>query len=299
MKSRAGFLMGLVGTGVTPSLTPPLHMEEARAQGLAYIYQPIDLTALGLEPDALPQILDWAERLGFDALNITHPCKRTVIPLLDRLDPVAAALGAVNTVLFTPEGRVGYNTDTSGFERAFHESLPGAGVRGIVQIGAGGAGSAVADALMRGGAEDLVIVEIAQDLATDLAAQLSARHGRPVRSATTAELPGLLRNADGVVNCTPVGMHHHPGVPFDPALLHPTQWVADIVYRPLDTDLLIAARALGCRTLHGGHMAVGQAADTFRLVTGRDANLHRMHHQFRSLIDAEEAASSPMTKESL
>ena len=292
MPPKNAILMGLVGTGTTPSLTPPMHMREGREQGIALVYRPIDLTALDLEPERLPEILDWAERLGFDALNITHPCKRDAIPLLDRLDPVAEGLGAVNTVLLTPEGRIGYNTDTTGFERAFREALPGAATGSVVQLGAGGAGSAVADALLRLGAADLVIVDLDAERASALAAEVGARHGRPVRAAGPERLPELLETGDGVVNCTPIGMDHHPGTPLDLSLLRPRHWVADIVYRPLETELLRTAREVGCRTMHGGHMAVGQAVDTFRLVTGREADPARMHAHFRSLIEAEDAAEA-------
>lgn len=289
MTRRAAYLMGLVGDGVTPSLTPPLHMAEGFAQGLATVYRPIDLPRLGLTPAHLPEVLDWTERLGFDALNITHPCKVDVIPLLDRLDPVAESLGAVNTVLFTPEGRVGYNTDTTGFERAVRDGLPGAAVDSVVQVGAGGAGSAIADALLRLGVRRLTIVDVDDARARRLAGELAARHPAEVAGTGPGELPGALATSSGVVQCTPIGMHHHPGTPFDPSLLRPEQWVADIVYRPIDTELLAAARAIGCRTLHGGHMAVGQAVDTFRLVTGIEPDRERMQQQFRSLLEDEEA----------
>lgn len=283
------YAMGLIGDGVLPSLTPPLQMAEARAHGLTLVYRPLALDALGLTVGALPEMLDWAERLGFDALNITHPCKIAVIPLLDRLEPIAASVGAVNTVRFTAEGRVGYNTDTTGFERAMREGLPGAPVGRVVQVGAGGAGSAVADALLRLGAGELTIIDVDTARATALAEELAARHGAQVRGNGPGDLPDVLARADGVVQCTPIGMHQHPGLPFDPELLLPTQWVADIVYRPLDTALLTAARERGCRTLPGGRMAVGQAADTFRLVTGREPDVERMHQQFQRLIDDEEA----------
>lgn len=289
MTRRPAYLMGLIGSGVGPSLTPPMHMAEGRAHGLDYVYRPVDLETLDLSPDELPSILDWAERLGFDALNITHPCKQSVIPLLDRLDPVAEALGAVNTVLFTPGGRVGHNTDTTGFERAMREGLPGAHVDAVVQVGAGGAGSAVADALLRVGARRLAIVDVDARRARRLAAELAERHEAEVAGSGIEDLAELMSSSDGVVQCTPIGMHHHPGTPFDPALLRPAQWVADVVYRPLDTELLTAARAIGCRTLHGGHMAVGQAADAFRLVTGDDPDLERMHQHFQRLVDDEEA----------
>ncbi|KEP75526.1 shikimate dehydrogenase, partial [Microbacterium sp. SUBG005] len=143
------YLVGLIGTGVLPSLTPPMHMAEARALGLTYVYRPLDLTALGIDPARIGEVLAWAERLGYDAVNVTHPCKQSVLAHLDRIDPVAAALGAVNTVLFTPTGRVGHNTDTTGFAAAFVDGLPDAATRHVVQLGAGGAGSAVADALLR------------------------------------------------------------------------------------------------------------------------------------------------------
>ncbi|MFV0434016.1 MAG: shikimate dehydrogenase [Leucobacter sp.] len=283
------YLLGLVGTGTTPSLTPALHIAEGLAQGFACVYRPIDLSVLDIDPERLPEILDWAERLGFDALNITHPCKRQVIAYLDRVDPVAEALGSVNTVRFTAEGRIGYNTDTTGFERAFRNGLAGAPTERVVQLAAGGAGAAVADALLRIGARQLTVVDIEFERARELAEQLASRHDAQVRAAAAAELPGLLAEADGLVHCSPVGMRHHPGIPLDAELLHSRLWVADIVYRPLETELLRAAKAMGCRTLHGGAMAVGQAIDTFRIVTGRDPDPERMDRHFQSLITDEEA----------
>jgi shikimate dehydrogenase len=89
-----------------------------------------------------------------------------------------------------------------------------------------------------------------------------------------------------VVNCTPVGMHQHPGLPFDAALLSPDQWVADVVYRPIETGLVRAARARGCRVLDGGHMAVGQAVDAFRLFTGAEPDAARMRAHFLELVAA-------------
>jgi shikimate dehydrogenase len=280
--------VGLVGTGVTPSLTPPLHMAEARALGIDYVYRTIDLTALGLVPDQLPDILTWARRLGFDALNITHPCKRLVIEYLDRVDPVAAALGAVNTVLFTDEGLVGYNTDTTGFETALRTGLPDVALQRVVLLGAGGAGTAVGDALLRRGVRELTVVDVDAHRAGEVAADLGARHAAQVTAALPADLPRLLAESDGVVHCTPTGMHDHPGLPFSPDLLRPELWVADIVYRPLETALLRAARAAGCRTLDGGRMAVFQAADAFALITGIRPDPDRMIDRFHRLVAADE-----------
>lgn len=285
--TSTSFLAGLVGSGVTPSLTPPMHAAEGSAQGLDYAYRPIDLTVLGIGPEQLPEILTWAERLGFDALNITHPCKQLALGHLDRIDPAAAALGAVNTVLFTAEGRVGYNTDTTGFEAAFRAGMPAARTDRVVQLGAGGAGSAVADALLRLGTRRLSIVDLDAERAIRLAADLASRHGAEVEGVGLEALPARLAEADGVVHCTPRGMREHPGAPFDLSLLRSELWVADIVYRPIETELLRAARALGCATLDGGGMVVFQAADAFRLITGREADPERMMRHFHQMLDDE------------
>jgi shikimate dehydrogenase len=283
------YLVGLIGTGVAPSLTPALHMVEAAALGIPYVYRTIDLPDLGLSPDDLGDILTWCERLGYDAVNVTHPCKRDVIPHLDRVDPTAAALGAVNTVLFTPEGRIGHNTDTTGFERAFETGMPGVDLQRVTQLGAGGAGSAVADALLRLGVRELTIVDLDETRAGELAEQLADRHGRPVAVAGIDDLPDAVRRASGVVHCTPTGMAAHPGMPFDAGLLRPELWVADIVYRPLHTELLAAATSAGCTTLDGGRMAVHQAVDAFELITGRRPDPDRMIRHFHDLVAPHES----------
>src|SRR5689334_18631040 len=116
-------LVGLVGAGIQASRTPRLHEREGTAQGLRYEYRLIDLDVLKRDSSALPDILADAQRAGFAGLNITHPCKQSVIPLLDELSKEAAALGAVNTVVLKEGRRVGHNTDRSGFETSFRREL--------------------------------------------------------------------------------------------------------------------------------------------------------------------------------
>jgi shikimate dehydrogenase len=279
------YLVGLVGTGVGPSLTPALHMAEGKAQGLDYVYKTIDLAEMGAAPERIGEVLQWARTLGFDALNITHPCKRLVIEHLDDIDDVAAELGAVNTVVFEGRRAVGYNTDTTGFALGFHEGLPGAATDNVVLIGAGGAGAAVGDALLRVGTDHLTIVDVDAERATALAHELSSRRPEARVDASSVEkLPVLLPGSDGVVHCTPTGMAAHPGMPFPEDLLHPGLWVADIVYRPLDTALLRAALRAGCRVCDGGHMAVHQATEAFALITGLTPDSERMSRHFRRLV---------------
>ncbi|MDX2876580.1 shikimate dehydrogenase, partial [Streptomyces ipomoeae] len=242
--AKDSYLVGLIGSGIGPSLSPALHEREADRQGLRYLYRLIDIDVLGVGPQAVGDLLRAARDLGFDGLNITHPCKQLVIEHLDGLAPQAAALGAVNTVVFEDGGRaIGHNTDVTGFAASFARGLPDAPLEKVVQLGAGGAGAAVAHAMLTLGAGRITVVDAMPDRATDLATGLN-RHfgaGRAV-AATPDSLAGLLAEADGVVHATPTGMAAHPGLPFAAELLHPGLWVAEVVYRPLETELLRAAR---------------------------------------------------------
>ncbi|WP_049561786.1 shikimate dehydrogenase [Nonomuraea sp. SBT364] len=276
------FLVGLIGSGIGPSLSPPLHEQEAAHHGLHYVYRLLDTDRLGLDVGTLVRT---ARRFGFDGLNITHPCKQAVIPYLDELSPDAAMLGAVNTVVFDGQRAVGHNTDWTGFAESFARGLPDAPTHRIVQLGAGGAGSAVAHALLTMGADRVTVVDADPARALALAGELAGRFdGGRARHATHAELPDLLAGADGLVHATPTGMARHPGLPLAAELLRPGLWVADIVYRPLETELLRQARAAGCRTLHGGGMVVFQAVHAFRLFTGREPDAERMLAHLTDLI---------------
>lgn len=280
--SRPSFLAGLIGSGIGASRTPPMHEREGDEQGLRYTYQNINLDRLGLGADALPDLLLAAERMGFAGLNITHPCKQAVVPLLDELSPDAQALGAVNTVVLRDGRRRGENTDWWGFAEAFRRNMADAARDQVVQLGAGGAGAAVAHALLTLGVERLVIGDVDAGRAASLADSLCARFGGD-RAAACTDLPVAMAAADGLVHCTPTGMVAHPGLPLPAALLRRELWVADIVYFPLETELLRTARALGCRTLDGGSMAVFQAVEAFRLITGVTPDPERMLRHFAEL----------------
>jgi shikimate dehydrogenase len=293
MSNRAeSFLVGLVGDGVMPSLTPYMHEREGDVQGLRYLYRPIDLIELGLPGQAVGELLAGARSLGFNGLNITHPCKQLVLDYLDEVSPDARRLGAVNTVVIRDGRFVGHNTDFSGFAAALASGLPGATLDRVVQLGAGGAGSAVAYALLTAGVLELDLVDTDAARCGARAAELAGFFPElTVTARTTAELPRLMPLADGLVHCTPVGMAAHPGVPLDMSLVEPRHWVADIVYRPIETELVRAARAKGCEVLDGGRMAVGQAADAFRIFTGREPDAERMRSHFLDLVAAEEVAA--------
>ncbi|MFH9087311.1 shikimate dehydrogenase [Streptomyces sp. NPDC017673] len=290
--AKDSYLVGLVGSGIGPSLSPALHHREADRQGLRYLYRLLDTDVLGVPPEAVGDLVRAARDLGFDGLNITHPCKQLVLPHLDALDPRAEALGAVNTVVFDGGRAVGHNTDVTGFAASFARGLPDAPMERVVQLGAGGAGAAVAHAVLTLGAGRVTVVDALPDRAATLAASLQ-RHFGPGRAvaATADRLAELLRDADGLVHATPTGMAAHPGLPLPAELLRRGLWVAEVVYRPLETELVRAARAVGCAVLGGGGMAVFQAADAFRLFTGREPDSARMLADIEELAGAERSGS--------
>lgn len=275
-------LAGLIGAGIQASRTPALHEHEGDAQGLRYLYRLIDLDQLKLDSSALPDLLMAAERMNFTGLNITFPCKQAIIPLLDELSPEARGIGAVNTVVLKDGKRIGHNTDCLGFAEGFRRGLKDVARERVVQMGAGGAGAAVAHALLSEGVQLLSIFDVDQSRAQSLANNLNQHFGFG-RAVAGHDLPGTLGQADGLVNTTPMGMKKLPGTPVPVELLRAQLWVAEIVYFPLETELLRNARALGCRTLDGGNMAVFQAVKAFELFSGVVPDAQRMLAHFQSM----------------
>jgi len=276
-------LCGLIGSGIQRSLSPALHEREAEAHGLECRYELFDLDQLAVGIEALPELLASARRRGFRGLNITYPCKQAVLPLIDGLSEEAQAIGAVNTVLFDAGGLTGYNTDGSGWAWAFRRGLPGADVARVVVLGAGGAGSACADAILRLDARELVIVDREAERSFGLAQRLNSMHAGK-RAGASVDLAAALKTASGLIHATPTGMAGFPGIAVPVDLLRPDLWVSEVVYVPLETALIEAARRAGCRTMDGGHMAVGQAGGAFRLFTGLEPDIDRMDAHFRRLV---------------
>lgn len=266
-------LLGLIGAGIQRSLAPALQEEEGRHHDLRIHYQLIDAGA-----DALPTLIAAARTMGFAGLNITFPCKQAVIPLLDALSEEARAIGAVNTIVREGQRFIGHNTDGSGWSWGFRRALPKADLSRVVLLGAGGAGSACADAVLRLGAQELLIYDRDASRAAELAQRLGPR------AKASDKLGTAMQGASGLIHATPTGMASFPGMPLPEALLRPSMWVSEIVYVPLETPLLKAARRAGCAVVDGGHMNVGQAVGAFKLFTGLDADPARMDAHFRRLV---------------
>jgi shikimate dehydrogenase len=280
--SERSFVLGLLGVGIGASLTPALQVREGRESGLSLSYRLIDAGRLGMDADDLGEVLDWAQRLGFDGLNVTHPFKQAVVPLLDELSQDAVDLGAVNTVLFDGGRMLGRNTDWSGYGRAFRQVLPEAVHDRVVLVGAGGAGVAVGYSLLEQGAEHVAVLDRDLERAQGCVVRLAKRFG-DARVTRADDLTRAVADAHGLVNATPVGMHAHPGLPVPAGVVRPDLWVSDVVYFPLETELVGLARERGCRVLGGGGMAVHQAAGAFEYFTGQSPNADRMARHFREL----------------
>jgi shikimate dehydrogenase len=295
---RRSWLTGLIGHGIGPSLTPELHEREAERQGLRYVYKVIDQPDGAVDRDRLHRLLTGAIELGFDGLNVTHPVKQAMVPLVDEVAPTVRAIGALNTVLIRDGRTTGHNTDVTGFRRSFTDGLPGVDRDRVVLIGAGGAGTAVAHALADLGVRRLLVVDLDPDRAARLGASLDGTGAEAeLVEPTRAGLTTALDSAAGLVNASPMGMAAHPGSPVPRELLRPGLWLADIVYRPLETALLADARASGCTVLSGAGMAVHQAADAFELITGREADRAAMLRDFDELVAAETSVSRDTTEE--
>lgn len=275
-------LIGLVGTNILESLAPALHEDALAAAGLEGHYHLMDLDVLKGRP--LAAVLQAVRTAGFAGINVTHPCKEAVIPLLDDVSPEAREIGAVNTVVIDRDGRtIGHNTDRTGFYRGFEEALgrDAARDRTVVLIGAGGAGRAVAFALMDHGVARVLLHDTNGKRATALCADLAARFGA-ARCKVAPELAPAVGEAAGIANATPIGMRGYPGMPLPPELVTKDHWVADVIYTPLETELVKLAQDKGCRIMNGGGMCVHQAAEAYRLFTGREADVARMHRTFEA-----------------
>ncbi|MBV1694163.1 MAG: shikimate dehydrogenase [Hyphomicrobiales bacterium] len=289
--TRKATLVGLIGANIQGSLSPALHEDAFAAAGIVGHYHLMDLDRLAGR--TLERLLAAAISVGFAGLNITFPVKQAILPLLDEVSTEARQIGAVNTVTISANGRaIGHNTDRSGFRRSLEEGLGADTVEGktVALIGAGGAGRAVAFALMDLGAAHVLVNDIDMERAAATVADV-ARHYGAARCSFAPDLIAAAANAAGIVNATPIGMTGFPGMPIPAQALQPRHFVADVIYSPNETWLIAEARAKGCRVLTGGGMCVHQAADAFRLFSGLEPDIQRMHRTFAHALARRDATA--------
>ncbi|MFP5370414.1 MAG: shikimate dehydrogenase [Actinomycetes bacterium] len=284
------YRVALVGHGIGPSLSPALHMREAALLGLDYTYEIVDLLDA---PDAdLEAELVRLEREGYQATNITHPFKQQVLEHVQHRSEVVDRIGSANLVVFGEGGRTAHNTDYLGFRHGLEDFLGERAGGTVLQVGAGGAGLATACVLADLGFGEVVVHDRSLEAARRLVERFDASPQVGFRDSG-GHLDGWLGRVDGVVHVTPVGMREHPGVALDVDLLRAGAWVAEVVYRPLETELVRRSRERGLPTLDGGAMAVGQAWESLRLITGCEPDVGRMRAHVLDLVTEPAALAEP------
>jgi shikimate dehydrogenase len=282
--SAAGrrFLTGLIGAPIAHSASPAMHERAASALGATCFYQLIEVA--GADREGLRALLDGMRRLGFAGVNVTFPYKEAVVELLDELSAGAAAISAVNTVVVRDKRLIGHNTDATGFARAARDLVAASASGPVALIGAGGVGKAIAFALAGLGVSEIRLFDTDRAKATKLASSLG-------KIAVADGVEDALRGAVGLVNATPIGMLPSRASPVPEALLHDGLWVADAVYTPLWTPLLLAAKSRGLQVATGRDLAIFQAADAFELFTGLTPSAIEMGHAFDAVMAARQASS--------
>lgn len=258
-------VLGVIGHPVGHSLSPVMHNAAIEALGLDYVYVPFDVS-----PDNLRDAIDGIRALGITGVNVTIPHKEAVIPFLDEIEESAGECGSVNTIANVGGRLIGSNTDGIGFMRSLLEA--GFSPKGskVVVLGAGGAGRAVTFALAKAGANVSVLLASGQRierLVRDVrcAVGIDSVIGEPDRD----RLAEHLKDADLLVNSTPVGMHPNDDqMPVLPETLRQGMFVYDLVYNPLKTKLLLAAESAGAKPIGGVKMLVYQGAEAFSKWTG-------------------------------
>jgi shikimate dehydrogenase len=219
--------------------------------------------------------------MGFAGSNVTFPYKEAVVPLLDDLSPAARAIGAVNTVVVRDGRLTGHNTDATGFARVIAGPLAASGNGPVALIGAGGVGKAAGFALAEQGCAEVRIFDRDAAKCEVLAHSLEGVGKARVVGSVAAALDGAI----GLVNGTPVGMLPSTDSPVPADLLHAGLWVADAVYSPLWTPLLLAAKRAGAMPITGRELAIAQAVDAFKLFSGMDPSPEVMAAAFDHMMD--------------
>lgn len=266
-------IFGLLGYPIKHSLSPVMHNAAFKALGIVVEYELFEK-----RPEELRDFFRELKKGLISGVNVTIPYKEKVLRYLDELSQEAELIGAVNTILVKEKRLIGYNTDGEGFITSLREE---AGIdpqgKRIVIIGAGGASRAISIQLAKEKARRISLTDIVLNKARDLASCLKKNF--PEGEATAVREEGLekeIREADILINATPVGMRPDDPSPIDPKFLHPHLLVYDLIYNPPKTRLLSQAERIGAKTLNGMGMLLYQGALAFTIWTGKEAPLKAM-----------------------
>jgi shikimate dehydrogenase len=256
--------LGLIGDNISRSRSPDLHRIAGELTGLEVTYDRLIPRELGKDFDS---VFDHCAASGYRGINVTYPYKETVARRVTTPDPLVRSVAAVNTVVFRSGGPQGYNTDLTGFMAAYREAFGARPPGPVALIGAGGVGKAVAFGLLGLGAEVLHIFDKDATRASALAGAFAAAATRlPI--VIHDDVLEAVAGAEGVVNCTPVGMVGFEGTPLPAEGFAGRRWAFDAVYTPLDTIFLRDAASAGLTCVSGFELFFHQGIQAFRIFTG-------------------------------
>ncbi|MGH1458017.1 MAG: shikimate dehydrogenase family protein [Paracoccaceae bacterium] len=256
--------LGLIGDNITRSKSPMLHRLAGEITGLDVSYDRLIPADRGQSFD---EVFDWAAAEGYRGINITYPYKERVCAHVAVPDPLVRAIGAVNTVVFNSDGPEGHNTDYTGFVAAYRAARGAQSTGTVCLIGTGGVGKAVAFGLLALHAPVIRLVDLDAGKAEALAAGLRAA-GSESRIEIFTEAAEAARGADGVINCTPIGMVGLDGTPLPAAYMSGASWAFDAVYTPVDTVFLTDAGKAGLQVISGYELFFNQGIDAWHIFTG-------------------------------
>jgi len=256
--------IGLIGDNIAASRAPRLHKLAGRMRGAEVTY---DLLVPAEQDAGFDELFDRCADGRYRGINVTYPYKERAAARVGIESALVRAMGAVNTVVFGAEGPRGFNTDHTGFIAAWRARFEPARPGVVCQVGAGGVGRAVAFGLAELGVAALRLVDLDRTRAERLAAAL--REARPgIEAAAFARLEEAVTGANGIVNCSPVGMVGHDGTPVPRGVMRGAAWAFDAVYTPVDTRFLADAQATGLDTLSGYELFFEQGLDCTEIFLG-------------------------------
>lgn len=269
-------LFGIIGCPVEHSLSPYMHNAAFNRLKITAAYLPFSV-----KKNKLKEAISSLRENGISGFNVTIPFKSECIKYLDKVEPIAKMIGAVNTVVVRKGKFIGYNTDYLGFIRSLKEELGfNPKEKSIFILGAGGVSKAVAFGLAREGSREIYIYDIVQSKAKLLAQNIRRYFSNcKVVSCTKKEVPKHIKDCQLLVNCTPLGMSKNDPLPIDARLLHKRLKVYDIVYVPLKTSLINVARQKGIKAVGGLGMLLYQGTCAFQLWTKKRAPISLMRKE--------------------
>ncbi|MCA0869600.1 shikimate dehydrogenase [Seohaeicola saemankumensis] len=271
-KTDPDLQLGLIGDNIAASRAPVLHRLAGEQSGLTVIYDRLVPPAMEL---TFAEVFAKCAQGGFHGINVTYPYKERVVAYVTVEDPLVRAIGAVNTVVFETTGPKGYNTDYSGFVTAYRRERGDVAPGVCCMIGAGGVGRAVAFGLLALGAEEIRLVDMDVGRADALAADL--RSALPSTKVTTGTDTAIaVVGAQGVLNCTPVGMDGLAGTPVPREALRGAEWAFDAVYTPVNTQFLSDSRAEGLQLISGYELFFYQGVDAWARFAGKPLDEDRL-----------------------